>query len=74
MGEWSEAMGEGIICPRCFCLTADEEGNRISCTCPAPALETIALEARSSAAVRAPDACQRSAGERATWNGAPVRA
>lgn len=36
MGEWSEAMEEGIFCPRCFCLTVDEEGNQVSCTCPAP--------------------------------------
>lgn len=35
MGEWSEAMEDGIICPRCFSLTLGEEGNQVICTCPA---------------------------------------
>jgi uncharacterized Zn finger protein (UPF0148 family) len=33
MGEWSEAMQDGVICPRCFSVLVADDGSLISCDC-----------------------------------------
>jgi uncharacterized Zn finger protein (UPF0148 family) len=33
MGEWSEAMQDGVICPHCFSVLVADDGSLISCDC-----------------------------------------
>ncbi|CDZ60491.1 Hypothetical protein NGAL_HAMBI2605_10510 [Neorhizobium galegae bv. orientalis] len=34
MGEWSEAIEDGVMCPNCKGYLIDEHGNRFTCDCP----------------------------------------
>ena len=46
MGEWSEAMQDGVICPHCFSLLVGNSGSLVSCDCGGASQSAVQTKAR----------------------------
>jgi hypothetical protein len=67
MGEWSEAMQDGVICPHCFSVLVADSGSLISCDCGGAsqsAFQTKALPRSDEERKQAREAANRDAERR----------
>jgi hypothetical protein len=67
MGEWSEAMQDGVICPHCFSVLVADSGSLISCDCSGasqPAFQTEARPRSDAERKQAREAANRDADRR----------